>query len=290
MKAFLPIYLIRVNLHNREEKVKSFFENNEIAILVNQTYEIEYWNFVFNGNFDNPKPKPVQFIQRWHKLLEQLVKSDVLVIAKYLGNSNVSKIGILRKDSEFEERVGGLKILKLSDVTEIENIKHPILNSIIPHQVTISPVKQREALIHYLYNNKEYEKPVFCLKNISPNLIELICLEWLRSDAISKRYQKFKIRFQYLKIGGNYADVDIFAETFEGKKIACQVTNTDATVLLKNKARKLLDFESDFKILFCNDNSIQTNKEIEIILINDVWKDLSASENYKEFLEFLINN
>lgn len=36
---YLPIYIIRINLHDNKEKIKDFYKNNEIAILVNQDNE-----------------------------------------------------------------------------------------------------------------------------------------------------------------------------------------------------------------------------------------------------------
>ena len=284
---YLPIYIIRINLHDNKEKIKDFYKNNEIAILVNQDYEKEYWNYLYQSNNVTKTPKNIQFIQRWKKMEEVLQTSDILVIAKYLGEKK-TKIAKIRKKTKFIQRgkENEYKIYKLEDVKEFENLEYPILNSIIPHQVTLSPVKQRKELIHWLFSEEKYEKPEISLKNISPNLVELICLEWLRSNLAPKDY---KIQFQFLKTGGNYADVDVFGQTSNGKNIACQITNSNEKNLLLEKSKKLKDFVSDIKILFCDDKDFLF-QGIETISINKVWNDLKNDKRYFEFLEFLVYN
>lgn len=285
---YFPMYLIRVNLHDRKKEVIDFFENDEIAILVDQDDEIKYWDYISNNSSSNVKPKQIQFINRWFTLTKLLSESDVLIIAKYLYEKEISKIGIIKKNTKIEERSGGFKVLKISHAKPLKNTKFPILNSIIPHQVTLSPIKQREELIHYLFS-ENYKKPEISVKNISPNLIELLCLEWLRSNIISEKYKKYRIKYQYLRMGGNYADVDIFGKTYDNQKIACQITSTKDKKLLEQKLEKLSSFESDIKILFCNENSF-IKKGVEIISIDDVWEELSKDTDYKNLLEFLINN
>ena len=195
---YLPIYIIRINLHDNKEKIKDFYKNNEIAILVNQDNEKEYWNYLYQSNNVTKTPKNIQFIQRWKKMEEVLQTSDILVIAKYLGEKK-TKIAKISKNTKSIQRgkENEYKIYKLEDVKEFENLEYPILNSIIPHQVTLSPVKQREELIHWLFSEEKYEKPEISLKNISTNLVELICLEWLRSNLAPKDY---KIQFQFYSL------------------------------------------------------------------------------------------
>ena len=95
---------------------------------------------------------------------EVLQTSDILVIAKYLGEKK-TKIAKISKNTKSIQRgkENEYKIYKLEDVKEFENLEYPILNSIIPHQVTLSPVKQREELIHWLFSEEKYEKPEISL-------------------------------------------------------------------------------------------------------------------------------
>ncbi len=279
-----PTFYVRVNLHNHPEKVIEFQSKNQIAILVDQPNELDYWKQITENNSSN-QYKYVQFIGRWFDLQKALKYSDVIIIAQYL-NSSDKKIGLIRKGTYFleEGKNKEFKIFQISNVREIDKKDISIFNSIIPQSATLSPVKQRLDFINFKFNNRPSGlKP--SLDNISPKLIELLCLEWLRSDLCDA---KIKIKYQLLKFGGNYADVDVFGKTFYGKTIACQVTYSKDIKTIKSKIEKMRDFESDIKIIFSNkeveDNSVTS------IPLQKVWNDLSNDKEYLEFLKFLSFN
>ena len=278
---FLPVFYVRVNLHNHQNEVAEFQKKNQIAILVDQPSEKEYWDYLENKN-KKLKLKYVQFIGRWFDLQNKINETDVIIVSQYLKSSD-KKIGLIRKGTKFFERGGNkeFKIFELENVKNIENKDISIFNSIIPQSATLSPVKQRLDFLHY----KLFQRPSglkLSLDNISPNLIELICLEWLRSNLCD---ENLKIKYQLLKFGGNYADVDIFGKTFSGKTIACQVTYSKDIKTIKSKIEKITDFESQIKIVFCN-GKIE-DESVTIIPLIKVWNDLHDNKDYLEFLKFL---
>ena len=85
--------------------------------MVNQDNEKEYWNYLYQSNNVTKTPKNIQFIQRWKKMEEVLQTSDILVIAKYLGEKK-TKIAKISKNTKSIQRgkENEYKIYKLEDV------------------------------------------------------------------------------------------------------------------------------------------------------------------------------
>lgn len=279
-----PTFYVRVNLHSHPKEVLEFKNQNQIAILVDQPDELDYWNYVIKDDFLN-KNKYVQFIGRWFDLQKTVNDSDVIIIAQYF-NSSEKKIGLIRKGTKFFEEGENreFKVFQLTNVNEIEKKDVSIFNSIITQSATLSPIKQRLDFINYKFNNRPSGLGL-SLDNISPKLIELLCLEWLRSDLCDRN---LKIKYQLLNVGGNYGDVDIFGKTFKGKKIGCQVTYSKDKNLISKKIIKLKNFESDIRIMFCNAEF--ESEDVIVIPLIKVWNDLTENEEYLEFLKFLSFN
>lgn len=277
------VFLVRINFEIQNEMIQYCYDNNCIAILVDQEDEKEVWRKHIEKDELNKSKK--QFIDRWFSLQESVFKNDVLVLVTYRGGKK-AKIGKIIKETKFEEyeKDRQYKIFKfeVNENSEFDLENFPIFSSIIPSHVTISPVVKRAKVIRHLYNNGNLNQIDISLDNISEKSVELICLEWLRS-AFAKEN---KLKYQLLLVGGNYHNIDIFGVTYQGKSLAAQVTITNDKKTIYSKIKKMKNHKSDIKILFCSD-SIPSEPDIEIISLKTVWDDL-IHNGYKEMLTSLV--
>lgn len=273
-------FLVRINFDINDKMIKYCYENNCIAILVDQPDEKEVWE----QHIENQKrTKKKQFIDRWFNLQKCVDEENVIVLVTYKAKS-LGKIGKIKKGTKFHEYEKNCeyKIFKLDCVFEFELNKFPIFSSIIPSHVTISPILKRSNVIRHLFQYKDLTNLSIELKNISEKSVELICLEWLRSP-LSKNFQ---LKFQLLLFGRNYPNIDIFGISLKGKRIAAQVTTSNDQNTINSKIKKLNKHNSDIKIIFCNEVKILDNNITEISL-NKVWYDL-IENGYEEMLRSLV--
>ena len=234
------------------------------------------------------------YIQRFVSLVDLVKEQDVIVIASFLGK--YPKIGLIKKDSEMFCKKGDgftLYCLKMKSVyctpnwsEEFESIDlktYPIIKSIIPQQVTISAVNQRKSAIYSIYYGVKYPLD---LSLMTDSAIEVMCTEWLRSRFANESY---RICYQIIRTGGNYADVDILGANNQNKIIAAQVSNTTDINLVCKKIDKLNSFSSDEKIMF----SMVYRPDLKSIngclniFIGDVWNEFYLDLYYKVMLERL---
>lgn len=278
-----PIYFIRMNFEN-QENIKCFFEANQIAIQVGTPQEIEDFNRLQKGEKISNRNS---FLTRWKNLNEELAKNDVLVIAQFK-HYKTTKLGIIRKNAISLEWSGNkeYKVFKLEEVKNLEYADYPIFMSIIPQQITISPIHQRVEYIKSIFSGK---KPPFSIEAISTKQIELICLEWLRSDLAPKNY---RLKYQMLLVGGNFAKIDIYGKTIDKKTIICQVSFTENEKTIQQKKENLRKFTNDsntIKVLFCKHEDMDTNGDIVVFSLYKIWEQLASNDDYKEMLKALCN-
>ena len=291
-----PIYLVRCNYTGKSaSEIEYLYENNIASICIQdeETADRDYFNDLINGNnpaYNNKLP----YIQRFVSLADLAKEQDVIIIASYLGKN--PKIGLIKKDSEMFCKEGdGFKLycLKMKSVyctpnwseefNSIDLRTYPILKSIIPQQVTISAVNQRKSAIYGIYYGVKYPLD---LSLMTDSAIEVMCTEWLRSRFANESY---RICYQIIRTGGNYADVDILGANNQNKIIAAQVSNTTDINLVCKKIDKLNSFSSDEKIMF----SMVYRPDLKSIngclniFIGDVWNEFYLDLYYKVMLERL---
>ncbi len=291
-----PIYLVRCNYTDKSaSELEYLYENNIISICIQdeETADRDYFNDLINGNnpaYNNKLP----YIQRFVSLADLAKEQDVIIIASYLGQN--PKIGLIKKGSEMFCKEGdgfNLYCLKMKSVyctpnwseefNSIDLRTYPILKSIIPQQVTISAVNQRKSAIYGIYYGVKYPLD---LSLMTDSAIEVMCTEWLRSRFANESY---RICYQIIRTGGNYADVDILGANNQNKIIAAQVSNTTDINLVCKKIDKLNSFSSDEKIMF----SMVYRPDLKSIngclniFIGDVWNEFYLDLYYKVMLERL---
>ncbi len=294
-----PIYLVRCNYTEKSaSELEYLYENNIISICIQdeQTTDQDYFDALINGNnplYNNKLP----YIQRFVNLVNLAKEQDVIVIASYLGMN--PKIGLIKKGSEMFCKEGNefkLFCLKMKSVyctpnwgDEFDSIDlrtYPILKSIIPSQVTISAVNQRKNAIYGIYYGVKYPLD---LSLMTDSAIEIMCTEWMRSRFANEKY---RICYQIIRTGGNFADVDILGANNQNKIVAAQVSNTSDINLVSKKINKLKSFSSDERIMFSNVHrpDLEYVDGCLNIFIGGVWNDFYSDSDsyYKVMLERLV--
>lgn len=258
---------------------KEIFVKSQAAILVDQDFEKADWNLLMQG--EKKQHKGTQFIDRWIKMEKSLKKKDALLVSSYLGE-NIIKIGLLSKNSTFFEHPENkdFKVFQMEKIVELNQNEHQILSSLIPAQTTLSPIHQRTNFIISKYLGTTL--PVI-LENLSPTSVELMCMEWLRTGFAPIEFQ---LKYQLLKAGGNFPNIDIYGVTKEGKEIAAQVTVSNNRNTVIKKLEKLSRVSIEKQVMFCDIE--EGSFEISVISIRKVFRDL-YSNGHKVFLEKLVN-
>lgn len=292
-----PIYLVRCNYTEKSaSELEYLYENNIVSICIQEeeTIDQKYFDDLINGN-NPPYNNKLPYIQRFVNLVNLAKEQDVIVIASYLEKN--PKIGLIKKGAEVFCREGnGFKLfcLEMKSVyctpnwgeqfDSIDLRTYPILKSIIPQQVTISAVNQRKNAIYGIYYGVKYPLD---LSLMTDSAIEVMCTEWLRSRFANEKY---RICYQIIRTGGNFADVDILGANNQNKMIAAQVSNTTDINLVSKKIDKLKSFSSDEKIMFSNVHRPDLKKidDCRNIFIGDLWNDFYSDSYYKVMLERLI--
>lgn len=271
------IFLIRNNLKNDATTRFKFVENNQAAILVDQDEEIEDWDLLVKGEKSKNNK---QFVVRWFAINSSLKEKDALIISSYKGN-DIMKIGLVPKGSTYFElpQDNQYKIFQLLNAVEIDKRDNQIFNSLIPAQSTISPIKQRLSFIV----SKFIGIPLTTtLENLSPASVEVICTEWLRSDLAPKQFQ---LKYQLLKTGGNFPNIDIYGVTKDGHELAAQVSVTSNKGTIMKKVNQLSKTNIKTQVMFCETDGEQ-DFGLPTISIRKVFDDLS-SKGYGLLLEKL---
>lgn len=292
-----PIYLVRCNYTDKSaSELEYLYENNIVSICIQEeeTIDQKYFDDLISGN-NPPYNNKLPYIQRFVNLANLVKEQDVIAIASYLEKN--PKIGLIKKGSEMFCKEGNefkLFCLKMKSVyctpnwgDEFDSIDlrtYPILKSIIPQQVTISAVNQRKNAIYGIYYGVKYPLD---LSLMTDSAFEIMCTEWMRSRFANEKY---RICYQIIRTGGNFADVDILGANNQNKIVAAQVSNTSDINLVSKKIDKLNSFSSDEKIMFSMVHRPDL-KEVggcQNIFIGDVWNDFYSDSYYKVMLERLV--
>jgi len=287
----LPVFLIRANYHdgisanNVGKLVDYLYENDIVSINVKDKTGADddnYYHNVRKGTLSKEDKDPkMQYIHRFCQLEEEVSKSNVIVVAQYVGK--LPKIGLIKKGSKVfcrEEKGEVYKLYCLKMEKErvqciSSAITRQFLSTLVPTNVTISPIRQKQTKIRCIFDNEPI--PVKLSSVSDPNL-EKLCAEYLRSRFSYK---------QVIVLGGIFPDIDIIGFNNKNELFAAQVSRAMDKKLIDEKKEKLCSFEdAKHKIMFSTHPTDEKANPLNYN-IQDVWEYFDNESN-KKFLDLLI--
>ena len=330
----MPVWLFRCNYIDNASKwpqykdVTTFYEHNRcpITILFTETWDKYCYETLVNGKTEDvswetyaqehPNEKKVgipRYIKIFLNLAEEVKKQDVLVILEYkddgkgTGNKPDKKIGIIRKGSKIETYRGDnyelfyLELEPNSVITTQKN-QYTILNGLIPSNLTLGPINNREDAINELYHYIKGKTPITLqLQNLPNEKIEDLCCEWLKSShAKDYKLEKVYVANGYL----NFPVLDIMGKTFTNQVLVAQVSYTDNIGTIISKVKKLVMIDTDEHLMFsklsyddftqeCKKRKEDINnigRDVKYIPLATVWNDLYNDKTKKGFIENLFKD
>lgn len=300
------VFIVRCNYkqeHNRKEIQRLFDETKtSICIQENEPADQRAYDDLMS-NAKKPSKIPL-YIQRFVSLYQEAQRNDIIVITSYMGVG--IKIGLIKKGTpiavESFDRTATSPAFKLYCLSmksayctpaidhyrrmeAVDITRFPLINSILPQQVTISPVYKRKDSVYAIYYGLERKKE---LKHLAESDMERICMEWLRSEYAPKEY---RLAYQLTAVGGNYATADILGDNYAGQRIVAQVSFTYDENRVRNKSEKLMAFNGDFYLMFSMVRSAQRMAYGCLqIHIEDVWTDLVNDAVYGSLIDRLLES
>ena len=144
-------------------------------------------------------------------MAKQIQVNDILVISEY--SDHDIKLGLLKKGTEIEEiKKEGYTLYCLQmksvycGIHEINSItlqNFPILKGLMPHSITLSPIKRRTNAIRSIYYGYPLQNE---LDAIPDEEIEKMCHEWLTS---SFALESIRIVKTLMEKGKGMHDIDV---------------------------------------------------------------------------------
>lgn len=267
-EPYHKFFLYRVNfLENNINQ--DYFTNNKVGVRFNTQNDFEDWKRL--GEKRQPKQ---QYVQRWKQLNENVKENDVIVIASYRNLGY--KIGTISKGTEFEKVHNGEEFyldFSLENGKEVDLDLFPFIQTLLPSNVTISPIKRKSIKLRKLYHNIIVQLLDNELDDIA---LEILVSEWLRTDYAPK---ECRLQYQFLKTGGNKKDIDVYGSTVNNEKLIAQISGTNDLKLIEKKIQKLEKYKGFKKLFFFNIPDQKTDN-YEIIDLTRVISDLRNDKNY----------
>ncbi len=269
-------YLFRINFSD-QKVVQNFSRNNKIGIHFHTKDDHKDFEKLQN------ELMPSQlYVKRWKHLIRALTKNDVVVLASYKNSG--SKVGMIEQHT-LAEKLGSnedfYSCLPLNNVQDIDLESHPFIQTLLPSNVTLSPIKRK----NYLLRKDIFPRVIVKLpfNEFDDLAYEIMVTEWLRSTHAPKSYQ---LAYQLLKAGGNLKDIDIYGVTKNGEKLIAQVSVTNNSKMIEKKIRQLDKYKHCKKVFFFHSASKVTS-DYEIISLNKVISDLENDSQYKNLVDEL---
>lgn len=293
------VFLFRVNFkqeHPPYEELDRLYRDNILPICIEtrEAADREAYNALMAGG---KSAKAAPYIARFVALVQELKKRDVMVVASYFGKG--VKIGLLKRGDcvfDYHDPAGRytLHCLRMKSVylgndptaDTIDLHAYPLMKSLIPQQITISPIRKRHLPIQIAYYGLQ---PYFTpdLSWLSDAAIEVMCAEWLRSPYAG---ESLRLNYQLLRTGGNNPDIDLLGIHCEPSgaelRVAAQITSSKQTKTVQTKAERLKETPYEVKILFSG-----IDEEMIVgcpnICLDRVWNDFAQDPIYRRLLERL---
>ena len=165
------------------------------------------------------------------------------------------------------------------EINSITLQNFPILKGLMPHSITLSPIKRRTNAIRSIYYGYPLQNE---LDAIPDEEIEKMCHEWLTS---SFALESIRIVKTLMEKGKGMHDIDVLGLNKNNQVIAAQVSYTDNVSTIKGKYKSLLNYKYADKYILCtlkNKEEVSTfmnidNDNLTIISLIDIWIDFNNS-------------
>lgn len=321
----MPVWLFRCNYEGNRidtpqyKDVPFLYKQNccPITILNNETWDNNCFNILLRGTKDDvsweeyakdhpneTKKNIPSYVKRFVDLANLVKQQDILVVLEYkddgkgTGTKPNKKMGILRKGSSIITipcNNYNLHYLKLypDSVITIQKNEYPILNGLIPSNVTLGPIINRADAIMELYHYIKDKTPIkLAIHNFPNEKIEDLCALWLQTKYADENIRLVKV---YVKNGLlNFPVLDILGKTKDNNVLAAQVSYTDnkSTVISKIKKLKLLMTELHLMFTKYTDEKFDRDcrtkgDDVKHVSIDKVWTDLYNDNQLRKKVEEL---
>lgn len=248
------------------DTVRMLWDNQLIAIQFKNTSSIH------PEGYDEPSARSAI------KHLRMYCEEGVIVAASYRpykpSTLLVGTIGPLDPDEAIKpiEWKGYFnKTVHIEDAIEVHYRDYPILAAVQPTGGTISKWHLGQKVLRSIINKEPLE---WSVGSLDPGQLEVLCCEYLRATG--------EIESLLLPIGRNLQDVDIYGIRAGGSLTAAQVTHSSSDKQIKDKVKRLQEFDDpNISLFFFGPRNAQSELErfsIRYVPIEDVFDYLSSAE------------
>jgi hypothetical protein len=286
------IYFIRHNFDNDKEVWEHCRTNHCIAIHFNREgfHEFEQYS----------KENQQRNFKKAFQDLQTLSRQGGRVVAQY--ESNSFQVGIIHPGTPivFHNLPDGsppqdnfYKTLAIADLSQqFYYADYPLLSALRPPYQTIAKLSPIAAnIFDHLFNGIPLD---FTVSNLHPQMLELMCDEYLRSRLCPP---DLRLEFAMMRTGKTLPVIDLYAMTREGKYLCMQITHATDPFAVKRKAEKLRQYISEISAgkeviaVFAAPavhQQVVTTMGMRFLAIENIFDELAAVEPYKWMLCQLI--
>lgn len=255
--ANLRIVFIRHNMSRAKRILPELMKRKLIAI--------HYENISSTNPDDYKEPTAKRTVAR----LNDYCKTGAIVCADFtMDGENNMLIGKIKSNTKIKSKKFGkyiYKTVQLHEVRQISLQRYPMLLARRPRQQTLTGWKINRNLLEAIWKRKKIPIEV---SSLDPNLLEVICYEYLKKKKI--------LNVLLMPIGRTMKDVDILGMNRKGKKVIAQVTHNTNSREIKKKIEKLRKWGSNDELLFFfGPKEVRVNdSKIKYISIKKVFQSL----------------
>ena len=254
-----PVYVWRTSYEGKPAQHTShLYEEGVVSICIQDYAQTgcdkghqEYFDALAAGE-QSPRPKGAAYIQDFMKLASKAKEQDLLVVARYKGESAV-RIGLIKQGTEYymEQHAGyRLYCFKLKSAyctpcwgtlwDDLDPKDYPLLQSTIKTMRTITQVvnQRKKEAVYRAYYGVIYPQHYSLL---SDEATEELCKMWLTSDLADA----YGLSVTHIDPKGSTPHVDISGRSW-GMTTLAQVTPSSDPDKIKKKENRLPSIDDPY--------------------------------------------
>ena len=254
-----PVYVWRTSYEGKPAQHTShLYEEGVVSICIQDYAQTgcdkghqEYFDALAAGE-KSPRPKGAAYIQDFMKLASKAKEQDLLVVARYKGESAV-RIGLIKQGTEYymEQHAGyRLYCFKLKSAyctpcwgtlwDDLDPKDYPLLQSTIKTMRTITQVvnQRKKEAVYRAYYGVIYPQHYSLL---SDEATEELCKMWLTSDLADA----YGLSVTHIDPKGSTPHVDISGRSW-GMTTLAQVTPSSDPDKIKKKENRLPSIDDPY--------------------------------------------